>query len=656
MAPYASERRPRPRRLLLATGLVALAVLVPTGAGLAQSPAAPAERRVGPTSIKLDTAITVRPDRTWQTVTTQRLTVFTESALDRVGRQSVSYIEGLESLDVITAYTEKANGRRVPVDPATFVRRDAVSGTEVLYRDLKQITLFFPDLGAGDSVVYTVKVEHKGAPYAGHVYENVVFPGSIPSSESTIRVAIPRSIPLRVSSFGAGIQGKRTEDGDTIRYAITVAGQSSGPDRSINITTFEDVAAVGRNYWSEAKTKAVVTPQVQKLADEITRGITDRRAQAEAISLWVKRNIRYVAVYLGTARVVPNDTTTILKNRYGDCKDHVTLMAALLAAKRIASEQVLVNSGTTYEFNDVLAPRYLNHVMMYLPEFRLYDDPTTAKTAFGVLTIETHDKPVVHASAEGVRTARTPAMRPDDYVVINRTRIRVAGDGSMSGETEQTTKGAAAAAARSIAAHIQDDGAELAAQKVLRASGNPGRGAFEMPSLSDFREPYAVKGRFVLDSRLDMTAATQPIPQGMAFMRRPGEFLFAEENERRSAFRCLAGRQIEQIEISFADGLPMPVELNPRTLETRLFTYTTSYKAENRTFTVRREFVSNVPGQFCKQEVAAEIADQLKLVAANIANTALLFGKPEPEAANTRPAKRAENQAAPSRSARPVAN
>jgi hypothetical protein len=654
MGANASERRSG--RWRAAIGLAVLCVLASADTSFGQTRAAPVEQTSGPTSIKLDTTITVRPDRTWQTVTTQRLSVLTESALDRAGRQSMSYIESMESLDVVAAYTEKANGRRIAVDPATIVRRDGASGTEVLYRDLKQITLFFPDLAVGDSVVYTVKVEHHSAPYSGHVYENIVFPGSTPSADSTMRIVAPRSVGLRVSSFGAGIQGKRSEDGDTIRYALTVAGQAAGGDRSINITTFEDVTAVGRNYWGEARAKMAVTPQVQKLADEITHGMSDRRAQAEAISLWVKRNIRYVAVYLGTARVVPNDTATILKNRYGDCKDHVTLMAALLAAKNIASEHVLVNSGSIYDFSEVLAPRFLNHVMLYLPELKLYDDPTTPRTTFGVLTIETHDKPVVHVSAEGVRTARTPTMRPDDYIVVNRTRIRVAVDGTMSGETEQITKGAASAGARAIAAHIQDDGAELAAQKVLRASGNPGRGAFEVPSLSDFREPYAVKGRFVLDQRLDLRAATQPIPQGMAFMRRPGEFLFAEENERRSSFRCLAGRQIEQIELTFAEGLPLPAELNPRTIETRLFIYTTSYKLQNRTFTIRREFVSNVPGQFCKPEVAAELAEPLKVVAANIASTALLFAKPQPEATSAKPAKRADNQGGPAKGVRPAVN
>ncbi len=45
------------------------------------------------------------------------------------------------------------------------------------------------------------------------------------------------------------------------------------------------------------------------------------------------QNIRYVAVYLGNGGLEPNSAQSILDNHYGDCKDHVTILEALLAAK-----------------------------------------------------------------------------------------------------------------------------------------------------------------------------------------------------------------------------------------------------------------------------------------------------------------------------------
>jgi transglutaminase-like putative cysteine protease len=62
----------------------------------------------------------------------------------------------------------------------------------------------------------------------------------------------------------------------------------------------------------------------------------------------MKKNIRYVAVYLSLGRVVPNEAASVLHNKFGDCKDKATLMSALLAAKGIASEQALINLGNAY--------------------------------------------------------------------------------------------------------------------------------------------------------------------------------------------------------------------------------------------------------------------------------------------------------------------
>ena len=58
--------------------------------------------------------------------------------------------------------------------------------------------------------------------------------------------------------------------------------------------------------------------------------------------------------------MIANDPATIVKNKFGDCKDHAILMAALLAAKGIASEQVLINLGDVYTLPETVAPGYFN--------------------------------------------------------------------------------------------------------------------------------------------------------------------------------------------------------------------------------------------------------------------------------------------------------
>ena len=76
----------------------------------------------------------------------------------------------------------------------------------------------------------------------------------------------------------------------------------------------------------------------------MTAGERDRRAQARKLYEWVSVNIRYVNIVLGAGGFVPHKAADVLKNGYGDCKDHVMLLEALLAAKGIKSSPVLIEA------------------------------------------------------------------------------------------------------------------------------------------------------------------------------------------------------------------------------------------------------------------------------------------------------------------------
>jgi transglutaminase-like putative cysteine protease len=182
---------------------------------------------------------------------------------------------------------------------------------------------------------------------------------------------------------------------------------------------------MGLAYRAAALPKAAVTSEIVSLANEITKGIEDKKAQAIAIDAWMKKNIRYVAVYLSLGRVIPNDASAVLRNKFGDCKDKATLMSALLAAKGIASEEVLINLGNAYTLPEPPTMAVLNHVILYLPGLDLDADPTVTQSAFGVLAPEAYDKPVVRVSAAGATLARTPAMTAQHHTYHVRTVIMV---------------------------------------------------------------------------------------------------------------------------------------------------------------------------------------------------------------------------------------
>src|ERR1700674_2134522 len=134
-----------------------------------------------PYSFTLVSTITVRPDRTAETVSTRRIKVLGEGALQIVGQQSLAYIEGMQSLDIVEAYTEKANGQRIQVDPASIITRDEASGLNAVYlRDAKARTVIFPDLAVGDSIVLATRTDAKSGVFPRHFLHQTVFAHQVP--------------------------------------------------------------------------------------------------------------------------------------------------------------------------------------------------------------------------------------------------------------------------------------------------------------------------------------------------------------------------------------------------------------------------------------------------------------------------------------------
>jgi hypothetical protein len=125
------------------------------------------------------------------------------------------------------------------------------------------------------------------------------------------------------------------------------------------------------------------------VADVLAGAPADPEARAARLYAWVQSNIRYVAIHLGLDGWRAHAARDILANRYGDCKDKATLLAAMLDVVGIPSRFVITNS------HDGLPRRRLlpvigvanNHAVLAidLPSRTVIVDPTTETTPFGEL-------------------------------------------------------------------------------------------------------------------------------------------------------------------------------------------------------------------------------------------------------------------------------
>jgi transglutaminase-like putative cysteine protease len=596
-----------------------------------------------PLSYETTSVVVIRPDRTSRTTHTVRVRINQESALATAGQATLSYTDSMETLSVVEAYTLKPDGTKLAVDPATILTRDAASGQSAVYlRDAKTKTLIFPSIAVDDTLVYTSVRDVVQTSFDGHFTYGWVFNRSLPWTAAKHTLEAPAAVTLNIALRGdtdsSGLTHVSDTIGDITRHVFefkpasapmreeTGAVAAADRDPGFTATTFPDVKSLGDAYWRDAKPKAAITPEIQALADEIIRGQTTTRAKVDAIDRWVKRNVRYVAVYLGRERWVPHPAAQVLVNRYGDCKDHAALLTALLQAAGIASAHVLINLGTSYTLPD-LPPGPFNHVIVHVPAADLYLDPTATLSAFGVLSLQTYDKPVVHAGDAGIRLARTPPMAAIDHVTRATTLASIAADGSIEGTTTQTATGIFATSARAAYLRFQGQGFAAAAEARLLALGTQGTGGFQASSPSELREPYVVTASFKLTEKMALPlTGSRRMPVGLPVHARPSTFLLnTRVADRKQAFICFAGTQHEDLELSFADGLALPRVPQARTIETKAFKFTATYALDGRTFKVQRTFVSRVTGQVCSAALETEIEKPLKDVQDSL-GTVLVFG------------------------------
>lgn len=606
------------------SNVAALVLASWAGAGLAQAP--PAKQPDSPVTIAIETDITINPDRTSLMRHTARIGVRTPAGARMASEQALSFIDGAESLEVIEAFTEKAGGRRNELDQTRITIREAATRPNgEPASKTKQMVLSFADVSAGDTVVLTTLRTVAIPDYEGQFAHAAVFPRSQAWTSVRQTVTAPRSMPLNIALRGAGVTVETITSGELVSHRF--AYRPSGPvvadepgavaavDREpgFTISTFESYEQLGALYWRGLADGPVAGGDVVEVAEEITNGIDDRRAQAEAIEIWLKRNIRQTGPSFGLQRLPPASASRVLAARSGDARDKAVLMAALLAARGIDSEQALVNLGTSYTLSKV-PPGHLNHVMLRIPDLDVYTDPSATTSAFGVLSPQAYDKPVLLVSQRGARLSRTPAMRPGDHTTRARTKVTIAADGTVFGATEQSASGFFAASARNAMLAAQEQGSERAAEATLARFGTPGTGRFEAAAVFELKDPYVVHSSFSLKERLAVPLrGNRRTPFGLPVHSRPGTALLGPRRAGRTEpFVCLAGRQIEEIEITFAPELGLPRRLPPRSVEGPGLQFRATQSLDDRTLRLRREFTSSVASQVCEPDVEPELTEALE--------------------------------------------
>jgi len=574
---------------------------------------------------------------------TQRYQVLQENLLERYKHYSISYSTSLQKGEILEAYTIKPDGRQIPVPAGNYQVQtsDGRDKAGPMFSDYSTISLVLPDLSVGDVVHVRYRLTAREPMFPGQFSLAMNFSPYTVNEDTRITVRLPSAMKPRSESHFFQAVPPRTE-GDKTVYEWTYRNprpprwsEDDGGVRkqeeipSVLVSTFASYEAIAKAYGDRALPKAQPTDRVREIARQAVGGETRPREKARLLYEWVSRNITYGGNCIGLGAVVPRDLDVVLDNKMGDCKDHATLLQALLAATGIRSEQVLVNAGERYDLADTPVPAMVNHVMNFLPDFNLYVDATAKEIPFGYLPPDTYSKPVIHVgTAKAV--ARVPAMKPDAMQQKLDMKLAVADNGSATGTLSVSLKGLAAAYVRAGHRDLTADQEREYVKAALAQYRYRGKGTLEKSDTRGLSDAYEYTIRFEIDTYLRggssgafmfFPVVETPLPVSQ----------FADVEDRVVLKRpetCTGFSSTERYEIQLPSNLSLLSMPEAAKVSGSMVDYTASYQQKGRTVLVERELHDRTFQGICTSEVMRDFYKQALPVGENLRTQVLYKRRP----------------------------
>jgi len=574
-----------------------------------------------PFSRRLSIATTAITEELVEMVWSEDIVIRSQSAIGMFGQVPVTVNEYFYDFELLDAAIIKADGREVKVTSDKILLSSLPSSVPLVMfqADVRIHTLVFSDVSVGDTIHYKLRYREKQPIIPGGFSWLRAFPASARFDSVSVSLDAPKAIEFSDASSGFARQVE--DSGERRKVSWTLIPQPYQADEPGGVAAIDRGAyvayssqrswdALGQKLLQGAAPTSVLTPELKHLADNITQGITDRREQARAIFDWVSTNIRYLAIFLGSGGYVPHEAGSVLANKFGDCKDHATLMRALLAAKGIAADYVFISAAPIYRDPTVPAEGWFNHAILWLPEFELYVDPTASHAAFSALPDSEADKPVLRFGDTGVAMARTPALTAESNRVSINADVSILPDGTATGTSTVTASGYPGIRLRDLMAEVSLKGEEEVANRLFASQNWRGAADIEAREPTDHTEPYAVRTHFTVSNKfLNEDGNRNPVPVGPRLLSPVWQtYLDLNKTRRTQPFVCPSATYQQVIDLHVPEGKSVSNVPAQVSISMPLASYQASYQSTEQGLHISRRLVIAMPHQSCSNTVVAEIA------------------------------------------------
>jgi hypothetical protein len=400
---------------------------------------------------------------------------------------------------------------------------------------------------------------------------------------------------------------------------------------------------LGLWYTGLTQSSRVASPQIKQKVTELTSGVSDPIAKIRALTEYMQRQIRYVAISIGIGGMQPHPAADVFAHQYGDCKDKVTLLSTMLHEIGIESYYVIVDTD-----RGVVRPDYpsvhFDHMILAirLPDSvdsssllgivndpklgrLLFFDPTDEYVPLGYLPSELQSNYGLVVTPDGGELVALPLFPPIANRLLRSAKFTLSPTGDLSGEVQEVNFGGLASDQRATFLEAQPSrrgeiienflGGFLTDFTLMGAS---------VGNLENYDQNLVVQYKFVAPGYASVAGNMLIVrPRVLGDKYTHLLRLFAQREQRKYPIEFAeATRQDDLFDITLpagyaVDGLPQPVQA-----DCDYATYHSEIKVTDGVLHYKRTF--EVKDVFVPTQKLGEIQSFLQQVAADQESSAIL--------------------------------
>jgi transglutaminase-like putative cysteine protease len=380
----------------------------------------------------------------------------------------------------LKAWTIESTGHEIAVGEKDAIEHGYLSDLE--YEDVRVKALQFPEANPGNVVGY--EYVQRGRPY---VFEdNWWFQDPSPVVTARFELQLPAGWEVTTNWFNYPEQRAQTPAPNQYQWEVkNLPGVEVEPDmppwkavagwagvkyfprdpamRAKSSGSWQDV---GLWYDGLTQSSRASSPGIQEKVAELTSGISDPLQKMRALTVYMQKSIRYMAVEIGIGGWQPHPATEVFAHQYGDCKDKATLLSAMLHEIGIESYYLAVDDRRGVIHPDYPSI-YMDHMILAIrlpdgfPEADLYAvvndpklgrllifDPTNEHVPLGYLPWYLQDNYGLAMAPDGGHLISLPLLPPATNRLLRTAKFDLSPTGDLSGKVQELEWGGPAARER----------------------------------------------------------------------------------------------------------------------------------------------------------------------------------------------------------------